>query len=413
MPSFLSGVRGGIKGKSFADSRTDFLKRALEGDASEDAILAAIRNAESHQGITFVINNSCNLACKHCYLQVDKLTSDHLSVDESKRLLAAALDRHPDLICLSGKEVFLGSRGSELMTWLTSARDSRSLSTRIGVITNGTLLHLHCEALLASGVDYIDISVDGAREDHDFNRGEGSYDRMLPNLKWAVQHFGDRVFVNMTLQQRNFRRYTQAITELHEVGVRTIGCSFYHQLPYTDASLKLGPEDYDSILTSLHAVGQISLRHPLTVLVEADLLSLPAMLAFFRSDWFNSAEICVDDHGEFYCEHILGNGARVQIRFSPFPLLIHKSVRITPEGNYLAAEDTVNTQMYAANSLGNIREFDFDLSRLHAHAETAPRLEEITQAYFREALPQLQIAYKEALYASNDVLQPKLLSATV
>lgn len=401
MPSFLSGVRGGIEGKASDDSRIAFLKRTLEGCASEDAILAAVRKTDAHHGITYVINNACNLACKHCYLQVDKLTSDQLTVDESKRLLTAALDRHPDLICLSGKEVFLGNRGTQLLTWLTSARDSKSPSTRIGVITNGTLLHLHREAVLTSGLDYIDISVDGVREDHDYNRGEGAYDHMLPNLKWAVGHLPDRVFVNMTLQQRNFRRYTQAIAELHEVGVRTIGCSFYHQLPYTDTSLELGPEDYDSILTSLHSVGQIPLRQPLTVLVEVDLLSLPAMLAFFRSDWFDPSGICVDDHGEFYCEHILANGACVQVRFSPFPLLIHKSVRITPEGNYLAAEDTVNTRFYAEHSLGNIREFGFDLSRLHAHAAAAPRLKEITQTYFRDALPQLQLAYREALNTSN------------
>jgi Radical SAM superfamily len=409
MPSFLSGVRGGIEGKASADSRIALLKHALEGCASEDDILAAIRKSEAHHGITFVINNACNLACRHCYLQVDKLTSDHLTVDESKQLLSSALDRQPDLICLSGKEVFLGNRGSELLTWLTSARDSKSPATRIGVITNGTLLHLHREAVLASDLDYIDISVDGVREDHDYNRGEGAYDRMLPNLKWAVRHLPDRVFVNMTLQQRNFRRYTQAIAELHEAGVRTIGCSFYHQLPYTDTSLELGSEDYDSILTSLHSVGQIPLRQHLTVLVEVDLLSLPAMLAFFRSDWFDPSGICVDDHGEFYCEHILGNGACVQVRFSPFPLLIHKSVRITPEGNYLAAEDTVNTRLYAANSLGNIREFGFDLSSLHAHAAAAPRLNEITLAYFRDALPQLQLAYKEALHGSNSDQPPALI----
>lgn len=413
MPSLLSGVRGGIEGRASVDDRIALLRNALEGLASEDAILSAIHESESHHGITFVINNACNLACKHCYLQVDKLTSDHLTLDESKRLLTAALDRHPDLICLSGKEVFLGNRGSELLTWLTGVRDAKSPATRIGAITNATLLHLHYEAVLASGLDYLDISVDGVREDHDYNRGAGAYDRMLPNLKWAVQNLGERVFVNMTLQQRNFRRYHQAIADLHEVGVRTIGCSFYHQLPYTDASLELGQEDYASVFANLHEIGNIPLRQPLTLLLEVDLLSLPAMLAFIRSGWFDAAGICVDDHGEFFCEHILANGARVQVRFSPFPLLAHKSVRFTPEGNCLAAEDTVNTRLYATNSLGNVRDFDFDLGRLYDHARTSPRLDQILQTYFNRSLPLIQAAYRETLKVPATARKSQLIPALV
>lgn len=401
MPSFLSGVRGGIEGKRTADQRLSFLHRALSGQESNSAIESEIRKSISHQGITFVINNACNLACKHCYLQVDKLTTDQLSLEESKRLLESALDRNPDLICLAGKEVFLGKHGSELLAWLSAARTRQKRATRIGVITNGTLLHLHREVVLSSNLDYLDISVDGIRADHDFNRGAGAYDRMLPNLKWAAAHLGERLFVNMTLQQRNFRRFPQAIAELHDAGVSTVGCSFYHQLPYTAPELELGSEDYDSIFTSLNAVGNIALSRPLTVLVEVDLLSLPAMLAFFRSEWFVPDHICVDEHGEFYCEHSLQNGARLQVRFSPFPLLVFKSVRITPEGNYIAAEDTVNTKLYAQRSLGNIRDFDFDVSRLQAHAASAPRLQEITDSFFGNALPQLQTAYSAAIRNSD------------
>ncbi|MBE0541759.1 MAG: radical SAM protein [Verrucomicrobia bacterium] len=413
MPSFLSGVRGGIEGKLIVDQRLFFLHRALSGLESRAAIEAEIRKAVVHQGITFVINNACNLACKHCYLQVDKLTGEALSLEESKRLLNSALDRSPDLICLSGKEIFLGSRGSELLSWLCAARDRRGVSTRIGAITNGTLLHLHQDAVLASRLDYLDISVDGVRADHDFNRGPSAYDQMLPNLKWAAEHLHERLFVNMTLQQRNFRSLSQAVAELHDAGVSTVGCSFYHQLPYTDPALELRSEDYDSILTSLQALGTITLKRPLTVLVEVDLLSLPAMLAFLRSDWFVPQDISVDKHGEFYCEHLLPNGLRLQVRFSPFPLLAFKSVRITPEGNYIAAEDTVNTKLYGKHSLGNIRDFDFDLARLQVHASNAPRLKEINDIYFHKTLPQLQAGYRDGLCNSTLVDSESLVAVGV
>lgn len=393
MPSFLSGVRGGIEGKHTKNSGLSFLHRTLSGQESTDAIETEIRKDITNQGITFVVNNACNLTCKHCYLQVDSLTSPALSIEESKRFLASALDSNPHLICLAGKEVFLGRRGIDLLNWLTASRQRPSQTTRIGVITNGTLLHLHRDAVLSCDIDYMDISVDGVREDHDFNRSEGAYDRMMPNLVWAAAHFKKRLFASITLHQRNFRRLPQAVSEIYEAGVSTIGCSFYHRLTYTPPEFELQAADYADIFKNLSALGVRRHRRPLTVLVEVDVLSLPAMLAFFRSDWFVPNNICVDNHGEFYCEHILRNGVRLQIRFSPFPFLACKSLRITPEGNCLAAEDTANAKFYARRSLGNIRDFDFDCARLLAHAANAPRLQEITNAFFADTFPQIQEAY--------------------
>ena len=390
--------------------RIEFLRRALLGKSTRAEILAEIETTRSQQGITYVINNACNLSCRHCYLQVGKLTSKQLSLEESKAMLRSTLATAPDLICLSGKEVFLGNNGIDLLDWLITERDRISPGTRIGAITNGTLLHLHKERLLASGIDYLDISVDGVREDHDYNRGAGAYDRMLPNLRWVARQLGARAFVNMTLQQKNFRRLVPAIADLHLAGVHTVGFSFYHQLPYTDPALELIPEDYDSIFSSLHALAQIGLEREMTVLVEVDLLSLPGMLAFLRSDWFRSNDICMDKHGEFYSEHILSNGLRLQIRFSPFPLLVHKSIRITAEGDALAAEDTVNARLYPVRALGNIRNFDYDFSRLYKHACSSPRLAAIADRYFLDDLPLLRKAYREAVRGEN---LPRLRSEPV
>ena len=340
-----------------------------------------------------VVNNACNLACRHCYLQVDRLTGPELTLEERFRLVESVFDQKTELVCLSGKEVFLGNRGLEMLRLLSAAKRARNARTRIGLITNGTLIERHRETILASELDYLDISVDGVEVDHDYNRGAGAFAAMRPNLEWAVNHLGERFFVNMTLNRRNSPRLVDAVAAFHHLGVQTVGCGFYHPLPYTDPDLALSDANHDAIFETLHDLELIPTHGPLTVLLEVDVQSVPAMLAFMRSDWFLSEELSVDERGSFYVERTLSNGVRVQVRFAPLPLIIYKSVRISFEGNYIAAEDTVDAKRYAERSLGNVRNFDFDLTRLHRSALRSPRVAVLLRRYFDTILPRLQEAY--------------------
>ncbi len=393
MPSFLSGVRGGLKGHAASERRRTFCQEALSDVLSESDIEAEVRRSIVNRAITLVINNSCNLACRHCYLQIDKLAGPELTTEEYTRLVNSALDQQPELICLSGKEVFLGTHGVEVLSLLTTARRARKSRTRIGLITNGTLIHRHRAAILASDPDYLDISVDGIETDHDYNRGFGAFAAMRPNLEWAARNLGDRLFVNMTLQKRNSPNLAEAILNLHRFGIQTVGCGFYHPLPYTDRDLALNEADCDAIFANLRALESATIDGPLTVLIEVDTISLPALEAFMRSEWFSAQAIDVDERGDFFNETILKNGIRLQVRFAPFPLLIYKSVRITSEGLYLAAEDTVDAKHYAEHALGNVRDFNFDLARLHTHAAQSSRLSVLMKEYFEHVLPRLQACY--------------------
>ena len=393
MPSIMSGVRGGLSGRETSGQRLEFCRDLLSGRLSRSEIEAELRTECDAKAITFVINNSCNLACRHCYLQVDELTAPELTREERERMMDSALDQDPDLICLSGKEIFLGNRGVEILSYLSAAKTTRGSAVRIGAITNGTLIQRHRQAILDAGLDYLDISVDGLESDHDYNRGKGAFTAMRPNLIWAAERLGKRLFVNMTLQKRNFRNISEAIASFHGMGVQNVGCGFYQTLPYTDAAFGLSDADHNEIFESLRKLESIHLRKPLTVLLDLDIVTIDATLAFMRSEWFSPDNICVDGRGELYSEFILSNGLRLQIRFAPFPLMIFKSVRITPEGNYLAVEDTVNARLYAERALANVRDFNFDLSRVHAHAKRSSRLNAMLHQYFERILPALQDVY--------------------
>lgn len=393
MPAYMSGVRGGVKGSVFAEPRLEFLREALTGIATHQQLEMGIRGSTEGRVVTIVINNTCNLRCRHCYLQVHRLEAPELSSEERAQVFRSAFELNPSLICLSGKEIFLGNRGAESLRQLSQIKHEMGSQTRIGAITNGTLLYDHRQAILDADLDNLDISVDGIKEDHDFNRGRGSFDWMKHNLQWAVKELGDRLFVNMTLQKRNFRSLAKAVVQYHDLGVRTVGCGFYCPLPYTDPGLKLDSADYGEIFQNLDQLGDLPLEHPMTVLFEVDTLCMSAMLAFMQSRWFDPQNIKVDERDDYYCETTLANGLRLQVRFYPFPQLVFKSGRITVEGLYLTAEDTVNTQKYAECSLGNVRDYGCDVVALQQSAAQAQRIRNLFDEYFEQTLPFLQNAY--------------------
>jgi hypothetical protein len=182
---------------------------------------------------------------------------------------------------------------------------------------------------------------------------------------------------------------------LEQCGVRNISCGFYRPLPYTDSRLALADDDVDFVLETLSDLESIALHHPLTVLLDLDVINLQPLKAFLRSRWFNFEDISQDRNGECFVEHRLRNGVRLEARLAPYPTGVWRSVRITPEGNYLAAEDTINTVYYRDRNIANVRDYDYDFPRLHRHALDSQRFRDILETYYETDLPYLIQAAQE------------------
>ena len=393
MPYIMSGIGGGLKGRRTNPEIVKFTIAVLSGEKTHKEIEEYVRQHTFDRRITFVINNSCNLSCRHCYLQVESLTAQALDAQEWDKVFRSALRQNPDLVCLCGKEIFLGNAGADALVRLTELKRSLAVDTRIGAITNGTLLHRHQAFVEQADLDYLDISFDGGKEAHDKLRGEGSFAKASVNAKWAVATLGRRLFAGLTVQRENFQSMRAAVTEITGLGIQTIGCGFYQKVPYSDESLALSDAEFDQFFQSLGDLADIQLHQPTTLLFDIYSTSLGVCLAFMRSRWFAPDRFLTDERGEVFNEHLLPNGLRLQFSFIPYPMTIFKSARITPEGNYLAAEDTLDTRFYPDRTLGNVRDFDFDLDRLHEHARNHPRVSRIFADHSENILPQIQEAF--------------------
>lgn len=388
MPA-ITGTAGGRNGSASSQSESHFFRSLLTGGVGASQLETYIRKHPTPVNVSMVVNNACNLSCRHCYLQIPALAGRSLSDNEWEKLFASALADDTTLLSLNGKEVFLGNKGAGLLRKLADLRNRIAPEKRIGVITNGTLIEPHRELLESAGLTFLDISVDGVMEDHDAIRGSGAFAAMQRNLEWAASTLDHRAFVSLTAQKLNLPRFNEAVLHLNGLGVQHVGVSFYHPAPYNDTSLTLSPEDHDQFFRQLRALGSAQLDRPLTVFVEVDTLCPEALLAFLRSDWFALGRIEMDRSRVPWIDYAFPNGFRMQFKFFPVPWAGHHSVRITAEGNVLSVDDIFDTRLYPVRALASAREHGCNFPLMMRAAQESPRVRRIIEDYSETLLPRL------------------------
>jgi len=388
MPA-LTGTTGGRNGKAPLPQQTGFYRRLLTQGVDFSALNTHVRSCTTPVNVGMVVNNACNLRCRHCYLQTPSLNDRILSDGEWEDLFASAILSDTVSLALTGKEIFLGSRGPALLAKLASLRRQLRPSKRIGVTTNGTLIAPHRELIEDADLTFLDISVDGLPDDHDAIRGSGAFEQMRPNLEWAAQTLQSRFFVSLTVQNQNRLRLNDAILNLNRMGVQNIGIGFFHPAIYNDGSLALTEKDHVRLFDGLEMLSTARLERPLTAFVEVDTLCPEALRAFLQSDWFSLNRIQIDRSRVPWIEYAYSNGFRMQFKFMPIPSAGHHSIRISPEGNVLASDDIFDTLCYEQRTLTTARQNGCDFSAMMGSAQRSFRTHQILEQYFTDVLPSL------------------------
>lgn len=129
--------------------------------------------------ILWEITPRCNMNCKHClfYQNTKKGITKELSTEEVYKIIDnVSKDKNVSAIWLSGGEPLLRKDIVEVCKYISSKGIVPSLSTN-GILLNEDLIY----RLYSSGVNYIHLSLDGAKaHTHDSLRGViGSYDKLM------------------------------------------------------------------------------------------------------------------------------------------------------------------------------------------------------------------------------------------
>lgn len=129
------------------------------------------------------LTRSCNLRCRHCYVSAGAARKNELTTEEWAKIIESFASGGGIRVVFTGGEPLIHTGFLELV------RLAKAKSLGVSILTNGTLLDRAVSVLselLRPGVDLIQVSLDGMREEHDYVRGEGSFNRAVSGIRAAV-----------------------------------------------------------------------------------------------------------------------------------------------------------------------------------------------------------------------------------
>lgn len=333
----LSGSNGGIDAKSSVLDGRDFISCPIE--------------------ISYFVNNVCNLNCKHCYVGYEE-PRNTLSVDEWQKIFDEALNLGALTFGNVGKEPLLAwDKSVRLLHFLRQKRD-RNPRIRYGLVTNATLFSdKKIVQLIDADPTYLDISIDGTREIHDYIRGSGNYDKSVSAIGRIIErapYFSDRLFISFTLMGRNndISLIRKMIEELQERGVRRFMIS-----PYV---ISINQDGDDIGITKEQAVdiykilkteanSWLKKRDQLLLKVDYD-TQKPLMDLLVERGVIELDKLMIDSYATIFNK--FGN---VYINYIPISRTLVRDIRISHDGFVSGCYDMFFRD-YPSRARGNLRE---------------------------------------------------------
>ena len=165
----------------------------------------------------FQLTGRCNLHCRFCGQSKGMLGTERKELSPEIWLNAA------DQLCRCAedpdKKPTIQLWGGEPLLYPEFDRLAHTLHEQgfpLEMVTNGTLLHLHCDTV-AECIDQIYVSVDGMEEIHDSVRGKGTFRILRENLKLLKNRRGKLNFL-VTVSDCNVKNLSRLPFDLAELG---------------------------------------------------------------------------------------------------------------------------------------------------------------------------------------------------
>lgn len=307
--------------------------------------------------ISYFINNVCNLQCRHCYVGYSKMT-DSLRLQEWENVFDELVELGAKTFGNVGKEPLLNwAKTKGLLEYLKYKKGENS-DLRFGFVTNGILLDkMKIIELNKIMPDYIDISLDGNKEVHDWIRGEGTYDALMSNLQTLSGYqLKDKVFISFTLNRVNASCIEDVIKSIYRLGIKNILISPYVTLNTSDM-LYISDDEIITTIKNL-LMGKLidfSEYKDLNIYVKNDFTTTkPLMEKMADLNIIKKDELLIDDYGVIFNKYEFDKNT-VYFNYMPFDTTFTTAIRISHDG-YVSNCLDMFYDNYPERAIGNFRE---------------------------------------------------------
>ena len=303
------------------------------------------------------IGNTCGMDCQHCFLGYENgsmstpLTPMPKLLETTTKMIENLGTR---LICITDRDALTPKRSIPLFEHLAKLRRHDS-TIKFGGVTNGLRIPEFTDDLERIQLDYLDISIDGDRHDHDQIRGQGRYDQVLSNLKTALQrHLAKRIIVATTLTRFNDDSIICMIHHMIELGVQWFDIGPLMAVKMQNYQLR--ESDLVEFLESLSAsLEPLRVGHPVTLLVELCAYCAAFLPSLIDCGWLKPDQIRQDQYGHLYQTIAVNADIKIVLRPELIPEYWRHALRITADGFVIGGCEPLTQANYSHFAVGNIQ----------------------------------------------------------
>lgn len=296
------------------------------------------------------ISNKCNLKCRHCYfgdtINIDKALSQNEWIDAIDKLYLLGV-RH---FHFSGKESSLCEMTIFLMSYIKTLHQ-----TYAGLVSNGLGNINYYVQLLQMDADYLEFSIDGLKENHNFIRGGEFFNKTFACVK-SLKDQVDKINITTCLNKRNYNEYINLILMFYNLGVTRFFATPYLLKGRASglSSMSIAVEEYalliQSIITFLQQMPDAKLRVRFCIPIEYTYES-------FECNRFLK-QIIIEYFEEGKDSIFRVNDNVLQLSFLYMDIDYVNTITISNDGYIIPCADDISNNEYYLCSLGNIRTTD-------------------------------------------------------
>ena len=203
-------------------------------DTYRDRVIDYTKRPTVVKALCLHIAHDCNLSCKYCFAEEGlyhgkkaELMSYEVGKQALDFLVEASGSRHNLEVDFFGGEPLLNWQVvKDLVAYGRSIEQEHDKHFRFTLTTNGVLLNDEVMDFVNREMDNVVLSIDGRKDIHDymrpFQRGDGSYDIIVPKFKkLAESRNQDRYYVRGTYTRHN-KDFSKDVLHLAELGFKQI-----------------------------------------------------------------------------------------------------------------------------------------------------------------------------------------------
>jgi len=332
----FSGSNGGTSAKLYSLDREDLISGPLE--------------------LSYFVNNTCNLSCKHCYVGYEE-PRNVLSIEEWQSVFNEALSLGALTFGNVGKEPLLAwDKSVQLLNFLKQKKQENP-KIRYGLVTNATLFDdVKIRQLIDASPTYLDVSIDGTKQVHDSIRGLGNYNKSISaieNIICADPSFSDRLFISFTLMGRNNNVFLieNMVRGLQKIGVKKFMVSAYvTSINQSGKDIGITKEQVADTYNALKIKANSWLNNQGQLLLKVDYdTQRPLMDLLAKKGIIELDRLIIDDYANIF--NRFGN---IFLNYVPIPRTLLRDIRISHDGFVGGCYDMFFKD-YPARARGNLR----------------------------------------------------------